>query len=130
MLLVLQHHLEETYRFQGGSCPTRANVWGKCPMGQVSGGQISRGKSPKGPDVLRGRMSGGRCPWDICPKGADILHGECPGADVHGAGVLRGKSPGVQVRGADDQGTSVLIPSPQCFLLYQREKSSFYETLL
>ena len=70
MLLVLQHHLEEAYRFPGGSCPT-------------------------GADVLRGKCPGGKC-----PKGQISHGDECPGVDVQGANVLRGRCPtGANVRG-------------------------------
>ena len=46
MLLVLQHHLEEAYRFPGGRCPTGANIRGRCPKEADV-----RGTYPKGTEV-------------------------------------------------------------------------------
>ena len=59
MLLVLQHNLEEAYRFPVGRCPTGLNI-----RGQMSYGS----RCPTGADVLRGHMSGGKG-----PKEADVL---------------------------------------------------------
>ena len=68
MLLVLQHHLEEAYRFPGG----------KYPGADFLLGHISYGGKCPGADVIRGQMSRGTCP-EGADVGADVLVWQMPG---------------------------------------------------